>query len=168
METPLLPARRLTVLAAAIAVSIGADGCGIKDPTVTTHTKAAATTATEHASPPDASGGEAAKRAARRFADAYVALLNTGGTRAEQALRAATGPKLGSGLVLATTDAQLAGDQTVAASSRVEGLEPTDGGHWRIHFATGATRWDMLASLAPNADGQLVVDRAVTQPAADH
>jgi hypothetical protein len=156
--TRLLPVALTAALALAIA------GCGLTDPTITTtESKPAATAAVTTV----AVSGPDDEAAVRRFANAYVGLLNSGGEPAEAALRRAAAPKLAAGLILATTDAQVAGDKAVSASSRVEGVVRASGPNWRVHFATGSSTWDMLVALAPNATGTPVVTRAVTQPASD-
>lgn len=160
---PRMTTRRATRALAAIAttaIALTTAGCGLADPMSTQEQPAAKTTAA--AVPVASSDGDAA---VRRFADAYLDLLNGTGAPAERALRAAAAPNLADGLVLATQDAQLAGGAGTSASSRLIDVAPAAGGHWRATFATGATSWTMLVDVGPGETGDAIVTAAVTQPA---
>jgi len=158
---------RLLATIAAAAACATVTGCGLSDPMTTTSKTttdaAAAAPATSSSTTPPTSSDDA-RAAAQRFADAYVALLNDGGAPAERQLRAAAAPKLADGLILASQDAQLAGDASASSSTRLVALAQAAGAHWRATFATGRTRWAMLLDVSSSAHGTIVA-AAVTQPA---
>lgn len=150
---------RHIAVAVATAALVLATGCGLADPMSTTTPPPPAATAPATLTTPDS------EQAVRRFALAYVDLLNRGGAQAEAALRAAAADSLADGLILAVQDAQLAGERGASASTRLVTIRPSAGTHWRAIFATGATRWAMLVDVAAASTGGAIVTSAVTQPA---
>lgn len=163
MRLTIRRAQRAATIAAVVAIATTTAGCGLSDPMSQPDTQPRPTTETTVAAAPVVSAAEA--DAVRRFADAYVDLLNGRGAPAERALHEAAAAKLADGLVMATQDAQLAGDASKSASTRILAVKSLGGGHWRATFATGATRWAMLLDVRAPADGPAQVTAAATQPA---